>query len=96
MFENIGGIDTVTDFSVVADTFQLENAVFKALGNAGNLTSGQLVFGTNASDANDHLIYTNANGMLYYDSDGNGPADKVTIAFIGVNLALTNADFVII
>jgi serralysin len=96
VFDNIGGIDTVTDFSVVADTFQLENAVFKALGNAGNLTSGQLVFGTNAIDGNDHLIYTKANGMLYYDSDGNGSATKVTIATLGVNLALSNADFVII
>jgi hypothetical protein len=45
-----------------------------------------------AQDTNDYLVYDPAS----YDSDGNGAGVAVQIALLGVNLALTNADFVII
>ena len=50
--------DTITDFNHVADTFQLENAVFTKLG-AGVHALNPAFFraGVKALDANDYIIY---------------------------------------
>ena len=49
-----------------------------------------------AHDLNDYLVYNPATGALSYDADGSGAGAGVQIALLGVNLALTNADFVIV
>jgi Ca2+-binding RTX toxin-like protein len=46
--------------------------------------------------SNDYLIYKSGTGALLYDADGNGAGTATQIALLGVNLALTNADFVVI
>ncbi|MBK9663813.1 MAG: hypothetical protein IPO71_12915 [Nitrosomonas sp.] len=51
-----GHIDAITDFVVVDDTIQLENAVFTALATPGTLAAGQLRIGAQALDANDVII----------------------------------------
>ncbi len=88
--------DTITDFSVADDTIQLENAVFKKLATPGVLKAANFVKAGAAHDLNDYLVYNPATGTLSYDADGNGTGVAVQIALLGVNLALTNADFVII
>ena len=88
--------DTLTDFSVADDTLQLENAVFKKFTATGVLKAANFVKATAAHDLNDYLVYNPATGALSYDADGNGAGAAVQIALVGVNLALTNADFVII
>ncbi len=88
--------DTLTDFSVADDTLQLENAVFRKLASPGVLKAANFVKATVAHDLNDYLVYNPATGALSYDADGNGAGAAVQIALLGVNLALTNADFVII
>jgi Ca2+-binding RTX toxin-like protein len=95
-FTILGHIDTITDYNVVNDTIQLENAVFTALTTTGTLAAGQFRIGTQAVDANDFIIYNNATGALLYDANGNGAGAAVQIATIGVGLAMTNAEFVII
>ncbi len=89
-------VDTLTDFSVADDTLQLENAVFKKLATPGVLKAANFVKAGAAHDLNDYLVYNPATGTLSYDADGNGTGVAVQIALLGVNLALTNADFVII
>lgn len=96
LLNSTAGVDTITDFSAVSDTIQLENAVFTALTNTGILAADQFTFGGVAKDANDHLIYNQLDGGLYYDTDGAGAIAKTQIALLGVNLALTNADFVVV
>ncbi|GAB6142417.1 hypothetical protein JCM14076_31460 [Methylosoma difficile] len=54
------------------------------------------MIGNKALDGNDYLIYNSSTGGLFYDADGNGAGAAVRIAIMGVNLALTNADFVVI
>ena len=96
LFTTIGHTDTITDYNVVNDTIQLENAVFTALMTTGTLAASQFRIGTQALDANDFIIYNNVTGALLYDANGNGAGAAVQIATIGVGLAMTNADFVVI
>jgi len=95
-FTTLGHIDTITDYNVANDTIQLENAVFTALTTIGTLAAGQFRIGTQAVDANDFIIYNNATGAMLYDANGSGAGAAVQIATIGVGLAMTNAEFVII
>jgi Ca2+-binding RTX toxin-like protein len=95
-FTNTANNDKLTDFSVIDDTIQLENSVFNKLTATGALNTSYLKIGTAAADSNDYLIYNKATGALLYDADGNGAGAAVQLATLGVNLALTNADFVVI
>jgi len=97
-------VDKITDFVVIDDTIQLENAIFTSLINnvfstvlpVTSLRSGVGV--TSAADTDDFVIYNTSTGALYYDAGGNtaGSAAALQIALLGANLALTNADFVVI
>jgi Ca2+-binding RTX toxin-like protein len=88
-------VDRLADFSAVADTIQLENAVFKALTATGTLAAGAFVLGTQAADASDRIVYNGATGSLYYDSDGSGAAAQILFATVVPGVAVTIADFVI-
>jgi len=95
-FTTKGHTDTITDYNVVSDTIQLENAVFTALTTTGTLGASQIRVGEQALDANDFIIYNNVTGALRYDADGAGAGVAVQIATIGIGLNLTNADIVVI
>ncbi len=89
--------DKITDFIVADDTIQLDKTVFTQLASTGVLDTGLFVSGQAAADANDYLVYNPDNGALTYDADGDGAAQAgVKIALLGVHLALTNADFVVV
>lgn len=89
-------VDTITDFAVADDTIQLENAIFSKLSAAGVLNADNFVKAAAPIDINDYLIYNPANGALTYDADGADVGVGVQIAVLGVNLALTYANFVVI
>ncbi|PZV38558.1 hypothetical protein B5V02_10575 [Mesorhizobium kowhaii] len=91
-------VDHITDFSVVDDTIQVDNAIFAALGANGTLTAAQFVKNTTglAGDGNDHIIYETDTGWLTYDSNGNAAGGSTHFAKLAANLALTNADFVVV
>lgn len=95
-FTTTGHIDTITDFVVIDDTIKLENKVFTALTTTGKLAVDQFVINTQALDANDFIIYNSAAGKVLYDADGNGAGAALQITTVGVGLAMTNADFVVI
>ena len=89
-FTTTGHIDTITDYSVISDTIQLENAVFKALTVSGTLAASHFKIGPKALDANDYVIYNSATGALIYDADGNGAGTAVQIATLVSGLNMTN------
>ncbi|MDP2904215.1 MAG: calcium-binding protein [Methylovulum sp.] len=89
-------VDNITDFKPVDDTIKLENKIFGKLTSTGVLAASAFVTSTAAQDSNDFLVYNKATGALFYDADGNGAGVAVQIATLGVNLSLTNADFVVV
>ena len=49
-----------------------------------------------AQDSNDYIIYEKDTGELFYDANGSAAGGSVQIALVGVDLALTSADFVLV
>jgi Ca2+-binding RTX toxin-like protein len=89
-------VDTITDFNVVDDMIKLENSIFTALTKVGALNAVNFVTATAAADGDDFVIYDDVSGTLWYDADGNGASAAVQFAVVGVGLALTSADFLVI
>ena len=89
--------DTITDFNVVADTIELENAIFGSLTSTGTLATGSLRAGAGGrpADADDHILYGSASGARFYNADGNVAGTAVQFATLGGGLALSNADFLV-
>jgi serralysin len=67
------------------DRFLLSDQIFAGLGTPGGRIDSS-VFRSNtlgaAVDANDRIVYDNNNGLLYYDPDGNGAAEKILFATV--------------
>jgi serralysin len=89
-------VDSVSDFRVVDDTIQLENAIFAKLTTTGALAATAFFTGAAAHDADDRIIYNNATGALIYDSNGNLAGGATQFATLALNLGLSSADFVVI
>ncbi|MFB9980309.1 beta strand repeat-containing protein [Mesorhizobium kowhaii] len=91
-------VDRITDFSVIDDTIQVDNAIFAALGGNGTLTADQFVKNATglAGDGNDRIVYETDTGWLTYDSNGVEAGGSTHFATLAANLALTNADFVVV
>ena len=87
-------VDVITDFNVTDDTIVLSNAIFGGIG-LGSVAGSQFVIGAAAQDAGDRIIYNDATGAVYYDSDGTGAAAAIQFAELSPGLALTNHDFVV-
>ncbi len=92
-------LDTISDFNLVDDTIQLENAIFAKFLSTGSIDPTTLRAGADfktAADSNDYLIYNTTNGALYYDADGSGTASAaIKFATLTTHPTLTAADFVI-
>lgn len=89
------GADTITDFSVADDTMSLNRTYFAGIGPAGALSASAFHLGTAAADADDHIIYDQATGRIYYDADGVGGAAQILFATVTAGTALTSADFLL-
>ena len=87
-------VDAVVDFKPADDRFLLSDNIFTAL-DPGSLKSGQYRANNTglAQDASDKIVYDMDDGKLFYDADGIGGADGVLFATVGLNLAITAADF---
>ncbi len=88
-------VDRIADFFVPADVVQLENAVFGGLAG-GVLKAAAFHKGAAAHDATDRIIYNATAGTLTFDANGDAAGGAKLFATIGKNLAMTNADFVVI
>ena len=92
-------VDEITDFNVVDDTINLDNAVFTGISSNvgfGTLRAEQFVIGAAAQDAQDRIIYDSATGALFFDVDGTGAAAAIQFAEVAPGLALTNLNFLVV
>ena len=94
--DTLGAAMPFADFATGSDKILLENAVFASLG-AGSLAAGAFVVGTAAADANDRIIYDDATGNLFYDSDGTGAGVALLFATLdNAPATLAASDFMVI
>lgn len=91
-----GNVDQITDFNVADDTIWLDNAIFTLIGADGALSASQFVIGAAAATINQHVVYDDNTGFLYYDANGSTAGGVTQIATLTAHLALTNADFLVI
>jgi Ca2+-binding RTX toxin-like protein len=78
-------IDTIKDWDAggARDKILLDDDIFTVLGQVAATTaidSTMFVKSAVALDANDHIIYDQRTGALYYDADGSGPEAQVQFA----------------
>ncbi|MCB1964988.1 MAG: calcium-binding protein, partial [Candidatus Accumulibacter sp.] len=97
LLDALNNNDTITDFNVVADRIELENAIFASLTSTGTLAAGSFHsgVGVSATDADDFILYDSSSGALSYDADGNGAGAAVQFATLASGLALSSADFLV-
>lgn len=88
-------VDRVVDFKVGEDKVNLDHDVFQAI-PVGDLAADAFHVGTKAETADQHIIYNDHSGVLYYDADGSGAGAAVAFAKLAHHLALTEKDFLII
>jgi|GEM_PF-6356581 len=88
-------VDSIRDFEVGSDTIRLENSVFSRLSAPGTLDATFFAYGA-AADGNDYIIYDNATGALYYDSNGSAAGQRVQFASLQPNLALDHTSFTVV
>ena len=89
--------DTIKDFTVGEDVFQISRAVFTAFADRvpGQLVPGDLGYGAKAATPDEHIIYNTATGALYYDPDGVGGVDQIQIARLANQALVSAADFIL-
>ncbi len=87
--------ETIKDFAPGVDKLELSVSVFTGFAGSplGALSPTAFVVGAAATTADQHLIYTQSTGSLFYDADGNGAGAAVQIAFFSGNPVLASTDF---
>lgn len=88
---NADGFATVQDFSKSKDTLGISLSEFGLTANEFNASA--FYAGKFASTANQHFIYEQAKGLLYFDADGVGSEAIIKIALIGNKATLSFNDF---
>ncbi|MBQ0821371.1 calcium-binding protein [Microvirga sp. HBU67558] len=93
-------VDKIADYNVRDDSIYLENKYFKVGSGSPSkpkqMASKYFYKGAKAHDRDDHIIYDNKKGILYYDADGTGSSAAVKIATLDRNLKMTYKDFFVI
>ena len=90
-----GTYDSLKDFSSADDTIVLDQSIFDAFAAAGAISAEEFHLGGRALDANDHIIYNQAKGALYYDPDGSGPEAQHLFAWVTAGTEVFHTDFFI-
>jgi serralysin len=94
--DEVLNLDRIVDFNVKDDTIRLDNAVFKAVGKVGKLSSAAFWQGATAHDKSDRIIYEKATGSLFYDPDGTGQVAQIEFADIAKGLRLYASDLYVV
>ena len=88
-----GSLDTITDFNVAQDSFQIWRQFFPHIGPRGDLTDGRFGLGTQATTEEQRVPYDAATGALWFDRDGSGGHAAVQFAQLAAGLAITGGMF---
>ena len=88
--------DVITDFNVALDSIELENSIYALLTAGAAITTDQFRnLATGAQDATDVIIYDQATGNLFYDSNGLTAGGQKQFAQVTAGTLLTNLDFLV-
>jgi Ca2+-binding RTX toxin-like protein len=88
-------VDKVKDFNSADDIFSLGSSTFDEL-PVGPLAPGAFRTAKKAIDGDDHLIYDQAEGLLYFDPDGKGGDPQVLLARLVNHAAVSYVDFYVV
>ena len=88
--------DTITDFSPTVDLVNFKGEWFDSELELGVLSAEQFVIGTAAGDENDHFIYDQSSGNLFYDKDGSGGTNQSLIATLSNQAAVSANNIVVV
>jgi Ca2+-binding RTX toxin-like protein len=86
-----GGVDRIADFSSRSDKIHIDWA-----GGRSGVGLSKFVYGSQALDAEDRVIYDKASGRVYFDPDGTGYKPQILLAKVKAGLALTDDNFLLI
>jgi Ca2+-binding RTX toxin-like protein len=89
-------VDEIADFTLGVDTIQLENTIFNVFAAGGLAAERFFLIGTGVQDGNDNILYDQATGALFYDSDAAGGAAPILFAQVTPDLDLSAADFFVV
>jgi Ca2+-binding RTX toxin-like protein len=89
------GVDHIVDFSRKSDDIHLDKHIFKVLPH-GKLDASAFAYGIHATNADQHIIYDQVNGVLRYDKDGNGDQHAHIIADLDNDAILKAGDIFVI
>jgi trimeric autotransporter adhesin len=89
-------VDEIADFTLGVDTIQLDDAVFTVFANGPLAAERFFVIGTGVQDGSDNILYDQATGALFYDSDAAGGAAPILFARVTPDLDLSAADFFVV
>lgn len=88
------GVDRIHDFEVKKDKIAFQPSEgFEPLGDT--IEASEFVIGTAAATADQHIIYDDKSGRLFWDEDGVGGAAQVELARLDKGLKLTSANFIV-
>ncbi len=89
--------DTITDFTSGQDKLQLSDLLGGVTFDPAThiLDASNFVVGSAATNADQHIIYDQANGKLFYDQDGSGSIAQVEVVGVTSNITITNNDILI-
>ena len=100
VFNNLSGVDLITDFQSGGDKIVLSRTVFNSLGSLTTLSDTQFYANAGAVsgfDASDRIIYNTTTGDIYYDTNGNASGGSTLIVSLGVSHpTLLNTDFILV
>jgi Ca2+-binding RTX toxin-like protein len=86
-----GGSDHISDFSSRSDKIHIDWA-----GGKSGVGLGNFVYGPQALDPEDRVIYDSASGRIYFDPDGTGYKPQILLAKVKSGLGLTDDNFLLI
>ncbi|AFY37776.1 hypothetical protein Lepto7376_1432 [[Leptolyngbya] sp. PCC 7376] len=90
------GVDVITDFGFGADQIRIDRNGFGAFDiDAGILGAESFVIGSSATTADQHFIYDQSTGALYFDADGVGGSAQVQFATLSNHANLSHGDIMI-
>jgi Ca2+-binding RTX toxin-like protein len=92
----VTNVDVISDFVAGFDRIELSRTIFDQLSAGDPLPAGEFVAGTAAADGDDHIIYDDATGRLWYDADGSGGGAQVLFARVAAGTGLSNLDFLVV
>jgi Ca2+-binding RTX toxin-like protein len=90
-----GNVDTITDFGNGNDAIDLAKSIFKGIGSKGALKTKYFANG-HAKDGNDHIVYKQGNGKVFYDKNGDKAGGMTLFAKVDPGTHLDHTDFFVI